>query len=134
MTRPDLYEAMAAAERRNPDGEWWKEFDLHKGMIDWRKPNSPRELADWVSKAAEHVRLSPRTYTLHVEDMPEPMRGAPKIGTEYWLLTPVCPQKNKWTGGYHDECYLAAGLCYLDENRAREASEKLTAAMGVKDE
>lgn len=133
MTRPDLYRAMADAEERNPDGEWWKEFDIYciKG---WIKADDPMHLNGWVTSEPGQVRLAPRTYTLHIEDMPEPMREFPEWKTDYWFVDLLIMEvvETCWTGSTSDRRRFENGNCFDMEDKAEIVLHKLTEAMGVK--
>ena len=131
MNQPQLMRQIADAMEQDPEG-WWNDFEwvnMHGRVMD---PPEPGNLFYAMSMDRE-VRPKPRTYTLHVKEMPEPLREEPEPGKEVWYIDPASEfpvRRTKWRGQEYSVRLLNAGLCYPDETTAREALEKLTKAMG----
>ena len=112
MTIPTLMRQIADAMERNPD-RWWEDIQHLDNTDVWFDSHSPVDVFEAICDERA-VRPKPRTYTLHVEDMPihgEPFAtfskavGAPGQVLEIRVNVP-------------------------NEPTAREALEKLTKAMG----
>ena len=131
MNQPQLMRQIADAMERNPE-RWWSEFEWVSIYGYMMNPPDPDNLFYAMSMGRE-VRPKPSTYTLHVQEMPEPLREEPEYGRKFWYIDPASEfptRRTTWRGDEHSVRILNAGLCYPDEITAREASEKLTKAMG----
>ena len=73
-------------------------------------------------------RRKPRTLTYTVT-IPEPLRKAPEIGTEYWLAELVFVEsfasRFKWQGYVNDMFWLKRGLCFATEEAAIAAAKAM---------
>ena len=73
-------------------------------------------------------RRKPRTMTYTVT-IPEPMREAPEIGTEYWLAELVFVEsfasRFKWQGSVNDMLWLKRGLCFATREDAIAAAKAM---------
>ena len=129
-TKPQLMRQIADAMERNPEG-WWEEFEFWgTASQSWI---SCQSVAQALGQAGcTQVRPKPRTYTLHIEGMPEPLREEPKFNEVHYVLWlgNASPLKAVWEGSDGDFARLKRGLCYPDEATACEALEKLSKAMG----
>lgn len=112
MKQPELMRQIADAMERDPEG-WFREFEFLANNGAWCQMMSASEVSQQSQKTT--VRPKPRTYTLHVEGMPEGKCGHSDL------------YRNA-SDGYT----LALTADYPDEQTAREALEKLTEAMGNK--
>ena len=108
MTQPQLMRQIADAMERNPQG-WWKDIQHLDNTDVWFDSHSPVDVFEAICDERA-VRPKPRTYTLHVQEMPEP---------EYYD-----------SGIDSTVCAFYLHVQYPDEPTAREALEKLTKAMG----
>ena len=133
MTQPQLMRQIAEAIECNPDG-WWREFErqIYVGYCQQKWVECCSQFVFFNELKGDNIRPKPRTYTLHVQEMPEPLREEPGFGSVYFLL---CLRSGEiteihWQGAPIERRWLSAGLCYPDEPTAREALEKLTKAMG----
>ena len=130
MTQPQLMRQIADAMERNPQG-WWKDIQHLDNTDVWFDSHSPVDVFEAICDERA-VRPKPRTYTLHVEEMPEPLRKEPPLGTVYYSIIPITGkiQQCMWDGLSNEKTGLRAGFFFPDEPTAREALEKLTKAMG----
>ncbi len=111
MKQHELMHAIGDAMERDPEG-WWKEFEYFNYRDDkWEALKSKHDLAYPMLYGV--VRPKPKTYTLHIEGMPEGECGHSDV------------YRNA-SDGYT----LALTVEYPDEQTAREALEKMTSAMG----
>ena len=130
MTQPQLMRQIADAMERNPEG-WFREFEYFNYQDDeWETLKSEHDLPHPLLYGV--VRPKPRTYTLHVEEMPEPLREEPRSGKRVYLVSLLTGNvvSADWDGSRRMGQELDCGLVYPDEPTAREALEKLTKAMG----
>ena len=130
MNQPQLMRQIADAMERNPK-EWWSEFEWVNMYGRVINPPDPDNLFYAMSMGRE-VRPKPSTYTLRVQEMPEPLREVPEYGSEFWYIDPAdeVVTSTLWVDSQRNMRMLNAGLCYPDQTTAREALEKLTKAMG----
>ena len=103
------------------DGEPLENFELktHKWSDDeWR--NASNGLTVLLLVPGEwQARRKPSTIRIGDIDVPEPMREAPPIGTEYWVTsTDDGVFETTWEGGSIDGRWLAAGLCHTTKEAA----------------
>ena len=127
--QPQLMRQIEDAMERNPEG-WWEEYQFWgHASGSWIRCASGAQVLSQMS--CTEVRPKPRTYTLHVQEMPEPLREEPEPGEYVYLISTltgnVCGAQ--WDGSCRMGAYLDCGLVYSDEPTAREALEKLTKAM-----
>ena len=72
-------------------------------------------------------RRKPRTLTYTVT-IPEPLRKAPEIGTEYWLAEPtsdIFTSCVEWEGDDCDRSWLKRGLCFATREDAIAAAKAM---------
>ena len=130
MTQPQLMHQIADAMERNPEG-WWEDIQHLDNTDMWFDSHSPVDVFEAICDERA-VRFKPRTYTLHVAEMPEPLREEPGMREPYYVLSLANEafSRTVWTGTNADMARLRQGRCYPDEPTAREAWEMLTKAMG----
>ena len=132
-TNPDpvLMREIAKAMEEDPEN-WFKRFQFYDDK--WERWVVCL-IADvlWHSIKCGDVRLKPQTYTLHVEDMPLPLKEKPDIGQVYWT---ICLSTNlitchHWHGGVMENKRFKRGLCFATRDNAQATMMKLTSAMKV---
>lgn len=108
---------------------------------DARETSSPWERwerksgAGWVSMSDHplwlidaHYRRKPRTITINGREVPEPMRKAPEIGSEFYLADTSSRQLfagSEWDGDEFDKRWLSRGLCHSTKEAAIAHAEAL---------
>ena len=119
-----LQYAQDAAETDTP----WERWECHDGVA-WR-PFTMKH-PSWLQEC--EYRRKPKTLT-YTATIPEPMREAPKKGTDYWLAEPTnntftsCVE---WEGDEIDVRLLKRGLCFATKEDAIAAAK---AMMPIKEE
>ena len=113
-----LQYAQDAAETDAPWERWeWK------GEREWNPLAS-----EFAFSIHYEYRRKPRTLTYTVT-IPEPLREAPEIGTEYWLAELVFVEsfasRFKWQGSVNDMLWLKRGLCFATEEAAIAAAKAM---------
>ena len=72
-------------------------------------------------------RRKPRTMTYTIT-IPEPLRGAPEVGTIVYIPTPLAKKLASaycWYGDPPDECLLKRGLCFATGEDAIAAAKAM---------
>ena len=90
--------------------------------------------APWTpEQEAQAIRWrKPRTLTYTVT-IPEPLREAPKNGSEYYVpceLSPALWGSFEWYNGDLDKLYLKRGLCFSTEEDAIAAAKAMLPIKG----
>lgn len=78
-------------------------------------------------------RRKPRTIKIGDIEVPEPMRVAPKNGTEYYVVDLANPDlfvRYLWNEDNYDVFFLRLGLCHLTKEAAITHAKALIAASG----
>jgi hypothetical protein len=111
------------------DGQQMQEFKSN--WID----RTPNEALESISDGVREVRIKP-TPTIMIGDMevPEPMRVAPLVGTQFWLCssTSLHPSEDhfEWEGMELQREWLKRGLLHATEQGARQMLAALVKQLG----
>jgi len=107
-------------------GAW--EWDARYQGNNWSDNWCGREPV-WSHKHSEYrFRRKAKTLTLPERTIPMPMREAPEMGTEYWLVQPMKRDWvlfHAWQDDEFDRLWLELGLCYDNEEDAIAASKAM---------
>ena len=99
----------------------------------WKATNSDNALAFIAAGCGKVIRIAPKTIRIGDMDVPPPMRVAPEIGTDYWLVALLFESvihRHTWTDCALDLLRLKRGLCHLKEADCRTNAEALIKASG----
>lgn len=109
--------AQDAAETERPWERWEAKHPIFSEDA-WRPLGGPQFGWDPESQ----YRRKPRTIRIGEFDVPEPLREAPAMGTEYWAVdffrSDTFVQNYDWQGDEHDCRMLRAGICHFDRQAA----------------
>ena len=80
------------------------------------------------------LRIKRKTITLAGVEFPEPMRAAPEIGADFWIVNlnnPECPPKFIWSDkNSYDKSWLIAGLLQGTEQGAKNQAKAMILSVG----
>ena len=79
------------------------------------------------------LRTKPKTITLAGVEFPEPLRVAPEMDTEFWLVdTPFFHKvaRRVWYDGTDQNYWLHAGLLQVTEQGAKDQSKAMILSVG----
>lgn len=101
------------------------------------EPTEPLHINCWTDAAAlaanDRLRLRPRTIRIGDVDVPEPLREAPPMGTEYYVPDPgevdlTCAYT--WNKDPVDRSFLFSNMCHRTHESARQHARALIIASG----
>lgn len=80
------------------------------------------------------VRRKPRMININGIEVPEPMREAPEIGTQYWIATVIDTEPGiyAWREDVIDRLWLSLGVCHLTKEAAEMHRKALLSFTEVK--
>ena len=90
-------------ERQDIDGKWYKKH------------------ATCGFEFGRRYRIKPRTITVNGFEVPEPMREAPVVGVEYYLVDVSNDRMAAaylWRNHTADKCWLSRGICHYTKEAA----------------
>ncbi len=120
-----LLYAQDAAETDTPWERWERR---QEGLEDFHPLRSNPHFDENVE-----YRRKPRTIRIGERDVPEPMRVAPAMGTEYFYIQPCYPALfgiSNWYGDSVDSGRLAFRICHSTKEAAVAHAEALILISG----
>lgn len=106
------------------DSEAWRNWEYENGDGKWR----PLKSTPLFSTDCQY-RRRPRTIRIGEYDVPEPLREAPEVGTNYWFVSilkePPTVDSCEWDGAEFDYLLFERGMIHLTEEAAKIHAEAL---------
>ncbi len=94
----------------------WEEFESrYPKDAPWIPFFSLTDLVQTIEDGGREIRRKLRTIKINGYDVPEPLREAPKIGSEYFVADPLTSGNRccTWAGSVTEYRYLKVGLIHL---------------------
>ena len=133
MTNSTLMRQIADAMERNPE-RWWTEFEwvnIYGCVMDTPDPDT----LFYAMSTGRGVRPKPSTYTLHVEEMPEPIRCPLNKAKRYFFVNSRGQtQGDIWLGSKTDYMRLNFGNVFYSREEAKARAEAEQRLFGINED